>query len=334
MLLPPGVYGISNGVLGDSWVKVDRGISILKRMLEGGEFDGNESDDGNGSGGAPSSSAPSPSPPSPDFPWDALFRSLMGDTSRAPPHRVPETGIPRHIEERLTPTFVTPFELLPKGSGGGGAGAATKTATEAAAEAAASAAAATTATTTAATTATATQKIPGGGEASLLKKYGTRSQTALAVFSGGTAELRERRLVSWCEEDGAVLRAGGEEEEERRRRGYPEEALSSSPAPLPPPFPLESCPIKSEWREVSHTFVVRTLAAAPAATTMTGTATTAKTAAAATVTTTTTGKEAEEVEKEQQQRQRKARRDELIVDEAADTSVTAEFEEEAELKTS
>lgn len=246
VLLPPGVYGLSNGVLGDSWCKVDRGVAILKGMLERGDFDDDErgaaaAAAGGGGGGtatdpsassAPCSSAPASSShasSSCSLPWDALFRSLMGDTSRAPAHLVPETGVPRHIEERLTSTFVTPFELLPKGGGGGGATTwAAETTTGAAAETA----------------------------AAELKKYGTRSQTALAVFVGGRAALRERRLVSWRERGGAAVAAGGEEEEERGEGAGAAAGPSSLPLP-PQPFKIDGCPIQSEWREVAHEFTVR-----------------------------------------------------------------------------
>ena len=229
VLLPPGVYGLSNGVLGDSWCKVDRGVALLKGMLEKGEFDEG------GSGGAgrdpstSSASTSSASTSSASLPWDALFRSLMGDTSRAPAHLVPETGVPRHIEERLTPTFVTPFELLPKGGGGGGG------ATKAAATG-----------TIAAETAAAAD----------LKKYGTRSQTALAIFAGGRAALRERRLVSWRERGGDAVAAGGEEREKGNGEGAGA-ASAAGPSLPPPPFRLDGCPIQSEWREVAHEFAVR-----------------------------------------------------------------------------
>ena len=268
VLLPPGVYGLSNGVLGDSWCKVDRGVSILKGMLEKGEFDDKgERGNGNGDGDGKeeeqppltASTSPSPfssSPSSSSFPWDALFRSLMGDTSRAPAHLVPETGIPRHIEERLTPTFVTPFELLPKGGGGGGRGGGGATAEAAATTAAAEA------TTTPATTATAAAAADASAS-SELKKYGTRSQTALALFAGGRAVLRERRLVSWRESGGAAVAAGGEEEGEGEGKGKGKAGASSSlsPSAPPPPFRLDSCccPIQSEWREVEHEFTVRSL---------------------------------------------------------------------------
>lgn len=223
VLLPPGVYGLSNGVLGDSWCKVERGVAVLKGMLERGEFD-----DEKGGGGDENGSSLSSSSSSTSLPWDALFRSLMGDTSRAPAHLVPETGVPRHIEERLTPTFVTPFELLPKGGGGGGGGAGGGAPSSAA---------------TAATTTPAAETAAAAAE---LKKYGTRSQTALAVFAGGRAALRERRLVSWRERGGAAVAAGGEEEER-----------ASSPTLPAPPFKLDGCPIESEWREVAHEFTVR-----------------------------------------------------------------------------
>ena len=241
VLLPPGVYGLSNGVLGDSWCKVDRGVAILKEMLERREFDGGdggeeENGDSGGDREPPSMTSASSSPaPSSSFPWDALFRSLMGDTSRAPAHRVPDTGIPRYIEERLTPTFVTPFELLLKGGGGGGGGGGGE----------------------AATATTPTTREQKNFE---LKKYGTRSQTALVVFSGGRAALRERRLVSWRERGGATVTAGGEEEEEEGKGAAGAAAAAAGSLPLlPPPFSLECCPIQSEWREVAHEFRVRSL---------------------------------------------------------------------------
>jgi uncharacterized protein with NRDE domain len=316
VLLPPGVYGLSNGVLGDSWCKVDRGVSILKEMLEKGEFEG-ERGNGNGEEKEPpsttTSTSSSPSSPSPSFPWDALFRSLMGDTSRAPAHLLPETGIPRHIEEKLAPTFVTPFELLPKGGGGGGGGGGGATAAETAAAAAAAETEATTKATTAAADASATQ----------LKKYGTRSQTALALFAGGKAVLRERRLVRWRESSGAAVAAGGEEGEEGREGKGKGKADTSSSLSLsaPPPFRLEycCCPIQSEWREVEHEFAVRSLVQ----------------------------EEEEEEEKEGGRRREKKKgggesEKELVVDEAgqcatvvaADPAAGEDDEEETELRTS
>ena len=124
---------------------------------------------------------------------------------------------------------MTPFELLPKGGGGGGA------------------------TTLAAATTTGAAAETAAAE---LKKYGTRSQTALAVFAGGRAALRERRLVSWRERCGAAVAAGGEEKEERGEGAGAAAGPSSLSLP-PQPFKLDGCPIQSEWREVAHEFTVR-----------------------------------------------------------------------------
>ena len=92
--LGPGVYGLSNGVLGgEGWLKVDVGVGRLRDMVSSGALDGR------------------------DPPWDALMDGVMGDAARAPPGAsLPDTGVPRALETALSSVFIPPLRLdLPAG---------------------------------------------------------------------------------------------------------------------------------------------------------------------------------------------------------------------------
>jgi uncharacterized protein with NRDE domain len=75
-LLPPGLYGISNGTLDAAWPKVRRGKDRLEALLKTG------------------------SPP-----IDALFE-LLADTRVAPDDELPQTGLDLAWERLLSPAFI------------------------------------------------------------------------------------------------------------------------------------------------------------------------------------------------------------------------------------
>jgi uncharacterized protein with NRDE domain len=74
--LPPGVYGLSNGLLDEPWPKVVAVRDGLRRAVEGGR--------------------PDPDP---------LF-ALLADTSVAADERLPTTGVPREWERALSAAFI------------------------------------------------------------------------------------------------------------------------------------------------------------------------------------------------------------------------------------
>jgi uncharacterized protein with NRDE domain len=74
-VLQPGVYGVSNAVLGAEWPKVQRGRNALSRTLAG-----------------------EPHP-------DALI-SLLADDSTPPDHELPDRGRPLDLERRVAPCFI------------------------------------------------------------------------------------------------------------------------------------------------------------------------------------------------------------------------------------
>ncbi|EIE20160.1 DUF833-domain-containing protein [Coccomyxa subellipsoidea C-169] len=84
--LPAGLYGISNGVLGDRWVKVVRGKEKLS-SLEGDLAEGH-------------------------VPWEIIMGDIMGDRERVTDDaQLPDTGIPAHYERILSSIFVEPAEM-------------------------------------------------------------------------------------------------------------------------------------------------------------------------------------------------------------------------------
>ncbi|MBD3584680.1 NRDE family protein [Salinimonas sp. HHU 13199] len=75
--LEPGIHGLSNGALNDPWPKVSRGVSALSQYCS-------ESD---------------------TLSEDALF-SLLKDKTEAPESALPDTGISKDWEKRLSPIFI------------------------------------------------------------------------------------------------------------------------------------------------------------------------------------------------------------------------------------
>ncbi|KAK9901217.1 hypothetical protein WJX75_000794 [Coccomyxa subellipsoidea] len=90
--LPPGVYGISNGVLGDRWNKVELGREKLRTLAEAGGFAEGH------------------------VPWQAIMEQVMGDRQRVDnDSQLPDTGMPVEIERALSPIFVGPTDVVPGG---------------------------------------------------------------------------------------------------------------------------------------------------------------------------------------------------------------------------
>jgi uncharacterized protein with NRDE domain len=76
--LAPGVYGLSNGFLDADWPKVRRGKARVTRLLDG-----------------PGS-----------ITTDALI-DIMTDRNPAPDDELPDTGVPRELERRLSSSFIS-----------------------------------------------------------------------------------------------------------------------------------------------------------------------------------------------------------------------------------
>lgn len=74
--LAPGVYGVSNGLLGDPWPKVERGKASLRALLA-----------------------------RPEIVAEALL-SLLADASPAADAELPDTGVGLALERALSPLFV------------------------------------------------------------------------------------------------------------------------------------------------------------------------------------------------------------------------------------
>lgn len=75
--LPPGVYGLSNGVLDTPWPKLLQVREGLQRLIDQRQ----------------------------DIPVDALFE-LMGNRRQPPEHALPDTGIGAEWERLLAPAFI------------------------------------------------------------------------------------------------------------------------------------------------------------------------------------------------------------------------------------
>lgn len=75
--LEPGLYGLSNHLLDTPWPKVVRGKKALDRLLK-----------------------------EPSFDLDMAFK-LLADTTLAPDHKLPNTGIPLEWERALSAIFIT-----------------------------------------------------------------------------------------------------------------------------------------------------------------------------------------------------------------------------------
>lgn len=73
----PGIHGLSNGALNDPWPKVSRGVSALSQYCS-------QSD---------------------RLSEDALF-SLLKDNTEAPDSALPDTGVSKEWEKRLSPIFI------------------------------------------------------------------------------------------------------------------------------------------------------------------------------------------------------------------------------------
>ena len=80
-LLPPGLYGLSNGALDEPWPKVVRGRAGFEALLEGEKTIDHE----------------------------VLVR-LMRDTSGAPDEELPDTGVGLARERQLAPLFIADAE--------------------------------------------------------------------------------------------------------------------------------------------------------------------------------------------------------------------------------
>ena len=76
--LPPGIYGLSNGLLNSPWPKILNGKSQLVQLL---------------------------ADPA-KLTTDNLIH-MMQDTTEAPDHLLPNTGIPKDLERSLSPAFIT-----------------------------------------------------------------------------------------------------------------------------------------------------------------------------------------------------------------------------------
>lgn len=74
--LPPGIYGLSNGLLDTPWPKVVNGKAALQRALE---------------------STPTP----------ANLLTILADRRQAPDHELPDTGIGLDFERVLSSSFIT-----------------------------------------------------------------------------------------------------------------------------------------------------------------------------------------------------------------------------------
>ena len=76
--LAPGVYGLSNAALDTPWPKTERLRAAMRHALNSPEADGAQ----------------------------ALLASALADTTHAPPHLRPDTGVPPELEQALSSPFV------------------------------------------------------------------------------------------------------------------------------------------------------------------------------------------------------------------------------------
>lgn len=151
-VLPPGVYGLSNSVLREGWVKVEKGKSVLQVMRVGQALVCQVAVDGSASlstlhcllQGLLSTGALD----GPALPWEKVF-SLLHDNKQVEDALLPDTGVGLPRERAHSSIFMDSY------------------------------------------------KVAGGN-------FGTRSQTVIAVWRNGKAQLRERYLAdhltdSWDE---------------------------------------------------------------------------------------------------------------------------------------
>lgn len=75
--LPPGIYGLSNGVLNSQWPKIINGKSLLTDLLSD----------------------------SPNLTTDQLI-SIMNQRDEAPDNELPDTGVSLELERKLSPAFI------------------------------------------------------------------------------------------------------------------------------------------------------------------------------------------------------------------------------------
>ena len=76
--LPPGVYGLSNGLLNAPWPKISKGVKGLQNLID--------------QSGEPST--------------DSLI-ALMQDRQQADDNELPETGVSLELERQLSPAFIS-----------------------------------------------------------------------------------------------------------------------------------------------------------------------------------------------------------------------------------
>lgn len=74
--LSPGVYGLSNHLLDTPWPKIKQAKSRMKHLMQ-----------------------------QPTIPHSALFDLLYDDTE-APDDQLPDTGIPKEVEKKVSPAFI------------------------------------------------------------------------------------------------------------------------------------------------------------------------------------------------------------------------------------
>jgi len=85
--LPPGLYGISNGVLDSKWPKVEAGKACLQSLLDQ-TTDVQQLDAG------------------------TVFHTVMGNTAKVDQNEdLPQTGMPVAIEQVMSSIFIEPCEL-------------------------------------------------------------------------------------------------------------------------------------------------------------------------------------------------------------------------------
>jgi len=77
MEVPPGYHGLSNHLFNSDWPKVERGKTLLAKVLE-----------------------------QKSFTPDSLF-AILQDTSQPAEHLLPDTGVGREWEKMLAPIFIT-----------------------------------------------------------------------------------------------------------------------------------------------------------------------------------------------------------------------------------
>ncbi|KAF8059408.1 TANGO2 [Scenedesmus sp. PABB004] len=133
--LPPGCYGVSNGLL-QEWPKVRKGLASLLSVLG---LPADQQEQQPQQQPQQESQQQPQEPQQQELPWAELFGGVMGDATKvAEGEALPLTGVGEELDRRLSSIFVEPFEMQPG------------------------------------------------------VRYGTRSQTVIAVWRDGRVEQRER----------------------------------------------------------------------------------------------------------------------------------------------